>query len=144
MNKILIFITIISTAFFDVGGMCEEKYILTPSNTLHFEPIGDGKLVFNKAASCVSLKTGDDYSACCYAKLKLTNDYYDEKFTHEGCVRVSGDDLIGREIKDYIKELEGKVTDNYKLYNVTKTKISIDCNSNYLKYSALLLLAFLL
>ena len=129
----------------DVGMTCEDKEIINSGNSLTYGKYSDYDRVYHGVASCYSLatpqyKTDDNY-LCCYIKNHFKSEEADKKFTHKGCIPVSYDNLTNG-IDNYIKDLKAKIEDNDK--NITKVDIDIDCSSNFIKLTGLLLIAFLL
>ena len=123
------------------GGYCDEKSILHQNNkTLKYDSFQDHYSAYNKVPSCASLHT-DENKACCYMKIKYKNDWADKKYTHHGCIQVSEKEYEAG-VKELTKEYESEIES--KDSNLKKVKVSIDCNSNIIKLTGLVLLAFLL
>ena len=120
-----------------MGQECEEKSIFSGRNSLSESTYSDVKFVYNKVASCASLKTAD-YAICCYAKVKFKNKEADEKFTHTGCIEVTAQEY-NNGIKNLVKELEDKLEENDS--NLKKVDVEIDCKSKYMKLTGLFLLS---
>ena len=127
----------------ELGGLCSDKAILDDYEFLQ-NINGDKKLAFNKIASCASLRTEIDNSACCYIKVKFRNKNADKKFTHRGCTIVSMSEW--NNMDNTIDYYEGNITNYYADSStpIDKVDVDIDCSSNYLKLAGLLLLALLL
>ena len=144
-NKIVFFLSIVSflilyvSPAYQLGGQCSDKYILE-NGKLKYDVYGDHKEAFNGIASCVSLRSTID-TACCYIKVKFKNEAADKKYTHRGCVELYGEEWNG--IKDVISAFEGNISaasgESIKIKDV-----DIDCHSNLIKITGLILLAFLL
>ena len=144
-NKIVFFLSIVSflilyvSPAYQLGGQCSDKYILE-NGKLKYDVYGDHKEAFNGIASCVSLRSTID-TACCYIKVKFKNEAADKKYTHRGCVELYGEEWNG--IKDVINNFENNITaasgEPIKIKDV-----DIDCHSNLIKITGLILLAFLL
>jgi hypothetical protein len=129
----------------EIGGLCSDKAILEDREYNFLQNInGDKKLAFNKIASCASLRTGEDNSACCYIKVKFRNKVADKKFTHRGCTIIRMNEW--NNMDDTIDYYEGNITNFYanSATPIDKVDVDIDCGSNYLKLAGLLLLALLL
>ena len=126
----------------EIGGLCSDKAILDDYELQNINI--DKKLAFNKIASCASLRTEIDNSACCYIKVKFRNKVADKKFTHRGCTIVQMNEW--NNMDDTIDYYEGNITNFYanSATPIDKVDVDIDCGSNYLKLAGLLLLALLL
>ena len=122
-----------------LGGECEDKAILNGNNFI-YDTYEDQKSAYHGAASCVSLRSDEDNSLCCYMKIKFRNRAADKKFTHRGCIPMLGTNA--RNMKQFIKEYEQSIKDTNE--NIDKVDINIDCNSKFMKITGLVLLAFLL
>ena len=128
----------------DIGTSCSEKAIIIDdgdSLSLTYSKYANYDRVYHGIASCYSLSVNKDDELCCYIKNHFKNEEADKKFTHKGCIPVSYDNLTNG-IDNYIKDLKAKIEDNVK--NITKVDIDIDCSSNFIKLTGLLLIAFLL
>ena len=126
-----------------MGQKCEDKSIFSSPNSLSESTYSDVKFVYNKVASCASLKTADDDAICCYAKVKFKNKEADEKFTHTGCIEVTAKEYDNG-IKNLVKELEDKLEENdldENYQNIKKVDVEIDCKSKYMKLTGLFLLS---
>ena len=123
---------------FTYGGECSDKAILNSRNRILNSSYGDLKRAFSHEASCMSLKSGDN-KICCYIKNKFKNEVSDEKYTHKGCIEVTAKQYS--EIKGFISTLESSVNNQT---NISKSHISIDCSSKYLKLFGLLLFTLIL
>ena len=123
---------------FTYGGECSNKTILDSRNRILSSSYGDLKRAFNHEASCMSLKSGDN-KICCYIKNKFKNEVSDEKYTHKGCIEVTATQYS--DIKGFISYLESSVNNQT---NISKSHISIDCSSKYLKLFGLLLFTLIL
>ena len=144
-NKIVFFLSIVSflilyiSPAYQLGGLCSDKFILEDGK-LKYDIYEDHKEAFNGIASCVSLRSTID-TACCYLKVKFKNEAADKKYTHRGCVELYGEEWNG--IKDVINNFENNITaasgEGIKIKDV-----DIDCHSNLIKITGLILLAFLL
>jgi hypothetical protein len=126
----------------EIGGLCSDKAILDDYELQNLNV--DKKLAFNKIASCASLRTGEDNSACCYIKVKFRNKVADKKFTHRGCTIIRKNEW--NNMDDTFDNYEGNITNFYanSATPIDKVDVDIDCGSNYLKLAGLLLLALLL
>ena len=125
----------------DIGTSCSEKAIIIgDGDSLTYSKYANYDRVYHGIASCYSLSVNED-QLCCYIKNHFKSEEADKKFTHKGCIPVSYDNLTNG-IDNYIKDLKAKIEDNDK--NITKVDIDIDCSSNFIKLTGLLLIAFLL
>ena len=144
-NKILFFILIILslnltvTLDYQLGRYCNSKRILDDNSKLIYDGYADHKSAFNGISSCASLRSAYD-TACCYIKVKFKNTQADKKYTHRGCIEVSGNDW--NNIKDVINNFEGNIS--HTNITVEKQDVEIDCHSKLIKLTGLILLAFLL
>ena len=136
---LLVTLTLISFVNLELGGQCENKKILNDNNFL-YDTYEDYTIAYNEAPSCVSLRTEEDNSLCCYIKVKFRNRGADKKFTHKGCAKIYGTNL--QDIKNYIKNYENSINEENE--NIDKVDIDIDCNSKFIKITGLVLLALLL
>ena len=144
-NKTVFFLSIVSSLIlyvstdYQLGGYCSDKFILE-SGKLKYDIYEDHKEAFNGIASCVSLKSTID-TACCYMKVKFKNEAADKKYTHRGCVELYGEEWNG--IKEVISNFESNITASSG-ESITIKDVDIDCHSNLIKITGLILLAFLL
>ena len=144
-NKIVFFLSIVSflilyvSPAYQLGGQCSDKYILE-NGKLKYDIYEDHKEAFNGIASCVSLRSTID-TACCYIKVKFKNEAADKKYTHRGCVELYGEEWNG--IKDVINNFENNIT-AASGEGISIKDVDIDCHSNLIKITGLILLAFLL
>ena len=144
-NKIVFFLSIVSflilyvSPAYQLGGQCSDKYILE-NGKLKYDIYEDHKEAFNGIASCVSLRSTID-TACCYIKVKFKNEAADKKYTHRGCVELYGEEWNG--IKDVINAFESNIT-AASGEGISIKDVDIDCHSNLIKITGLILLAFLL
>ena len=146
-NKIVFFLSIVSflilyvSPAYQLGGYCKDKYILDEHSRLTHDVYEDHKEAFNGIASCVSLRSTID-TACCYIKVKFKNEAADKKYTHRGCVELYGEEWNG--IKNVISAFESNITAAESGEQITVKDVDIDCHSNLIKITGLILLAFLL
>ena len=144
-NKIVFFLSIVSflilyvSPAYQLGGLCSDKYILE-NGKLKYDIYEDHKEAFNGIASCVSLRSTID-TACCYIKVKFKNEAADKKYTHRGCVELYGEEWNG--IKEVINAFESNIT-AASGEQISIKDVDIDCHSNLIKITGLILLAFLL
>ena len=144
-NKIVFFLSIVSflilyiSPAYQLGGLCSDKFILEDGK-LKYDIYEDHKEAFNGIASCVSLRSTID-TACCYLKVKFKNEAADKKYTHRGCVELYGGEWNG--IKDVINNFENNIT-AASGEGISIKDVDIDCHSNLIKITGLILLAFLL
>ena len=154
MKVITVYLFLLSLVFIssqdDIGLYCEAKAIEEPFDEYNGFA-GDVTLAHHKVASCASL---NPYSPqdndgtpkfCCYVKLKYKLE--GEKFTRKGCTVVDSDMDIDSYISVYESAFQNHLTDYYSLrgqeVELKDVDASIDCNSKFLKYSALLFLILL-
>ena len=123
-----------------LGSNCTDKRILD-GNRLIYSSYEDHKSAYNHISSCTSLKSRQDY-ACCYIKIKFRNSVSDKKYTHRGCIEISGNEWA--DIDGPISSIKNNLTSSDVNVTLDKKKVSIDCNSNYLKIAGLLIFALLL
>ena len=144
-NKILFFILIALslnltvTLDYQLGRQCNTKRILDDNRRLIYDAYSDHKSAFNGISSCASLRSAQD-TACCYIKVKFKNSEASKKYTHRGCIEVSGSEW--NSIKDLINTLEGSIS--HTNVTIEKQDVDIDCHSKLIKLTGLILLAFLL
>ena len=145
-NKIVFFLSIVSflilyvSPAYQLGGLCSDKYILE-NGKLKYDIYEDHKEAFNGIASCVSLRSKLD-TACCYLKVKFKNEAADKKYTHRGCVELYA--VEWNDIKSVINAFESNITEDGNGEKITVKDVDIDCHSNLIKITGLILLAFLL
>ena len=144
-NKIVFFLSIVSflilyvSPAYQLGGLCSDKYILE-NGKLKYDIYEDHKEAFNGIASCVSLRSTID-TACCYLKVKFKNEAADKKYTHRGCVELYAEEWF--DIKSVINAFESNMTASSG-EQISIKDVDIDCHSNLIKITGLILLAFLL
>ena len=131
---------VLSSTAYTYGSDCKSKSILD-GRRLIYSPYEDYTSAYNDYSSCTSLKSGHNH-ACCYLYVNFKNEVNDNKYTHKGCVEVSGSEW--GEIKNTIENLKNNITTNYKNATVNVKKVKIDCDSNYIKLAGLLIVALLL
>ena len=126
----------------DVGRSCSEKAIIIGvGDSLTYSKYANYDRVYHGIASCYSLSVDNEDELCCYIKNHFKSEEADKKFTHKGCIPVPYERLKDG-IDKYIKLLKTNIEGNVK--NITKVDIDIDCSSNFIKLTGLLLIAFLL
>ena len=135
--SVLVSLSIISINSYTLGNTCNNKTILTSSGSLYYDDILDHKEAFNKISSCASLRSSQNTS-CCYIKVKFRNRAADKKYTHRGCIEVSGTEWS--DIDSFIANTRNRINTT----NIDKVDVDVDCNSKFIKLTALVLLAFLL
>ena len=134
-----------------IGDDCDSKHIINTFDEIG--PLSDYTIAHHGIASCASLypyeEDEEDEATpkmCCYAKIKYK--IGDDTFTRKGCYDIEATENFN--IDDEIKILEDafkETLDNSLEGQGVETKIKdvdIDCNSKFLKYSALLILIVLL
>ena len=136
----------------NVEDFCSSKSVSKSiSDTDDFAK--DVTLAYNKVASCSSLKAyiedenASVYKKCCYVRLsyKLKGTTYVRK----GCQSIESRVNIDPQIDEYEKQFQETVSSYYNELGqpnveIKKVEASIDCNSNFIKFSALLILIILL
>ena len=135
-----------------IGDNCDSKHIVYTLDETG-NPAADYTIAHHGIASCASLYPYDPDEEdeatpkmCCYAKVKYKIE--DETFTRKGCIDVEA--TADLDIDTEISSLERSfktLLDNYISDSTVETKIKdvdIDCNSKFLRYSALLILIVLL
>ena len=158
-TKAFIFLTflLINTSY--ETGYCNDKqivqdegnglYSVIPDYILGYYVQDDHKKAFYKSSSCVTLKTTNDYnSMCCYMKVKYKLDAAKTHYTSKGCVEVSYSSL---QSADAFGDMKRGYKDGIKSYyadsessTVSDVDVDIDCNSKFIKLTALAFLMFLL
>ena len=137
-----------------IGDNCDSKHIVYTLDETG-NPAADYTIAHHGIASCASLypyeedqEDEDNPKLCCYAKIKYK--IGDDTFTRKGCYDVDVDSTgnlnIDNEIK-ILKDAFNSTVDSYFAGQSVEIKIKdvdIDCNSKFLKYSALLILIVLL
>ena len=133
-----------------IGASCESKHVaLTIDET--GGPAQDYSLAHHGVASCASLypyKEDEDLDdvprVCCYAKVKYKIE--GDKYTRKGCYPVDTDEDIDNEITTLENAFGEALVEYFKGQDVEikDVEADIDCNSNFLKYSILLILIALL
>ena len=134
----------------DIGDFCTSKSI---SNRINDNDnfAQDVTLAHHEVASCASLNaySEDDISEikqCCYVKLKYKLE--GEKYTRKGCQIIDSTENIDTQIDDFENSFQNRIISYYSGLGNSDVEIkdveaSIDCNSNFIKYSVLLILLIL-
>ena len=73
---------------YSLGSSCSSKYILN-NTRLIYDTYADYKTAFNEVASCASLRSAYD-TGCCYLKVQFKNKIAGERYTHRGCIEITG------------------------------------------------------
>ena len=113
----------------------------------------DVTLANNKVASCISLRAfyededANLFKKCCY--VRLTYKLKGTTYTRKGCQAIESRTNIDPQIDDYEENFKATVISYYNELGQSNVEIkdvsaSIDCNSNFIKYSSLLILFILL
>ena len=156
--KIFIFlIFLLVNISYVLGNACNSKKIVITENNGYSLVEGDTdyllnsdyKKAFNKYASCGSLITDNiDSTICCYMKVKYKFDPTKTHFTRKGCVEVSLTDL---QTSDNFTSMRKGYEEGIKNYystipnsTVSDVDVDIDCNSKFIKLTALVFLMILL
>ena len=137
-----VFAYVLSTSLYpyQLGNNCSTKYILN-GNTLKYDAYSDYEAAYHKIASCASLRSTYN-TACCYLRVKFKNNVAGERYTHKGCIEITGNEW--QNIKSVINSLEGNITSGVSGLELSKRKVSIDCYSKYIKLAGLFIFALLL
>ena len=156
MKAIIFYILMLSLSLIHndyIGDDCDSKNI---ANTIDENgPASDYSIAHHGIASCASLypynsDTEDEANPklCCYAKIKYKIE--DDTFTRKGCIDVDVDANGNLDIDTEIQSLEKAFKETLANYisdsniEIKIKDVDIDCNSKFLKYSALLILIILL
>ena len=133
-----------------IGADCESKDISWTFDE-NAGPAQDYTLAHHGVASCASLypyKEDEDLDdvprVCCYAKVKYKIE--GDKYTRKGCYPVDTDEDIDNEISILENAFGDALAEYFEGQDVEikDVEADIDCNSNFLKYSILLILIALL
>ena len=140
-----------------LGNACNSKKIVNTEYSGYSLVEGDTdyllnsdyKKAFNKYSSCGTLNTDDNFSTiCCYMKVKYKFDPAKTHFTRKGCVEVSLTDL---QTSDNFTSMRKGYEEGIKNYystipnsTVSDVDVDIDCNSKFIKLTALVFLMILL
>ena len=156
-TKTLIFlIFLLVNISYELGGSCDDKKIVqTESNgySLVAEELSDYylqndyKKAFYKSASCATLNTDNDY-LCCYMKVRYKLDVAKSHYTSRGCVPVSYTNLQSSDNFDNMRKAYEDGIENFYASSTASTvsdvDVDIDCNSKFIKFTALAFLMLLL
>ena len=143
---------------YELGNSCSSKkivqdeyngYSLVAEEESGYLLQSDFKKAFNKYSSCGTLNTDDNFSTiCCYMKVKYKLDPAKAHYTSKGCVEVSHSDLQSSDSFGTMKKgYEDGITNFYKdsaSSTVSDVDVDIDCNSKFIKLTALAFLMVLL
>ena len=158
-TKSLIFlIFLLVNVSYELGGYCSDKKIVENEGidgySLVVEEISDYFLqtdyrkAFYNSASCATLTTDDDTSLCCYMKVRYKLDKAKSHYTSRGCVEVSQNSLANSDsFGDMRRSYEDGIKNHYAddpASTVSDVDVDIDCNSNFIKFTALAFLVLLL
>ena len=158
MKAIIFYLLVISLSLVHnqtYGASCDSKNVALTIDESG-GPAGDVTLAHHGVASCASLtpyEEDDDIDTtnnpprmCCYAKVKYKIE--GEKYTRKGCYDVEATEDLNIDSK--IQELDYSFESALNSYfdgqdvDIKIKDVDIDCNSKFLKYSALLILIVLL
>ena len=158
-TKSLIFlIFLLVNISYELGGECSDKKIVenegSDGYSLVVEDLSDYflqtdyKKAFYHSASCATLTTDDDTSLCCYMKVRYKLDSAKAHYTSRGCVEVSqsqleSSDSFGNMRKGYEEGIKTYYEGN-EASTVSDVDVDIDCNSKFIKFTALAFLMLLL
>ena len=83
---------------------------------------------------------------CCYVKLKYKLE--GKKYTRKGCQIIESEVHIDTQIDNFENSFQNAVTSYFSSLgnsdvNIKDVEASIDCNSNFIKFSVLLILIIL-
>ena len=123
---------------YSLGSSCSSKYILN-NTRLIYDTYADYKTAFNEVASCASLRSAYD-TGCCYLKVQFKNKIAGERYTHRGCIEITGSQW--ENVKGLVSTIKSNISSSDS--NLDVKKVSIDCNSSYIKLAGLLIFALLL
>ena len=157
-TKAFIFLTFLLINISYELGTCDSKkivqteyngYSLVAEEYSNYYLQDDYKKAFYKSSSCASLYTNDNYnSLCCYMKVKYKLDEAKTHYTSKGCVEVSFTDLQSGDSFGSMKRGYEDGIKNFYANNANSTvsdvDVDIDCNSKFIKLTALAFLMFLL
>ena len=143
---------------YELGNSCSSKkivqdeyngYSLVAEEESGYLLQSDFKKAFNKYSSCGTLNTDDNFSTiCCYMKVKYKLDPAKAHYTSKGCVEVSQTDLQSSDSFDTMRKGYEEGIKNYysTIPNsaVSDVDVDIDCNSKFIKLTALAFLMILL
>ena len=133
----------------EYGDFCSSKSISSRLND-NDNFAQDVTLAHNEIASCASLNpySSDDsvVKQCCYVKLKYKLE--GKKYTRKGCQNIDSEVDIDTQIDNFENSFQKSVTSYFNSLGYTDVDIkdveaSIDCNSNFIKFSVLLILIIL-
>ena len=134
----------------DIGDFCTSKSISNQIND-NDNFAQDVTLAHHEVASCASLNpySSDDsvVKQCCYVKLKYKLE--GEKYTRKGCEIIESTENIDSQIDNFENSFQSRVISYFvglgnSDVDIKDVEASIDCNSNFLQYSVLLILIILL
>ena len=151
VNYIFLLVTLLAIPFCaSQYTTCKEKGLFSDSNqTVLISNDGDVNKAYNGIGSCATLTTDNDDGFCCYMKLKIKNNLYDEKYTQKGCYELRISDYLdledGYEFGDLIKDIEAAINEKNKNIHVQDADIvSLDCSSKFIQLLGISLLFLLL
>ena len=157
-TKAFIFLTFLLINISYELGTCDSKKIVQKEGDNSYSLVAkeisgylvqdDIKKAFYKSSSCSTLYTNDNYnSICCYMKVRYKLDAAKAHYTSKGCVEVRLSDLQSADSFGTMKKgYEEGITNFYKdtSSTVSDVDVDIDCNSKFIKLTALAFLMFLL
>ena len=143
---------------YELGNSCSSKkivqdeyngYSLVAEEESGYLLQSDFKKAFNKYSSCGTLNTDDNFSTiCCYMKVRYKLDAAKAHYTSKGCVEVSQTDLQSSDSFDTMRKgYEEGIKNYYSTIpnsTVSDVDVDIDCNSKFIKLTALAFLMILL
>ena len=135
-----VFANILSATSYQLGSQCSSKYILNGDN-LMYDSYADYRTTYHDVSSCASLRSTYN-TACCYIKVKFKNSISKDKYTHRGCIEITSSEW--EDSKNVVSAFENNITTTDANVTLSKKKVSIDCNSNYIKLAGLFIFALLL
>ena len=133
----------------EYGDFCSSKSISSRLND-NDNFAQDVTLAHNEIASCASLNpySSDDsvVKQCCYVKLKYKLE--GKKYTRKGCQIIESEVHIDTQIDNFENSFQNAVTSYFSSLgnsdvNIKDVEADIDCNSNFIKFSVLLILIIL-
>ena len=134
----------------EYGDFCSSKSISSRLND-NDNFAQDVTLAHNEIASCASLNpySSDDsvVKQCCYVKLKYKLE--GKKYTRKGCQNIDSEVDIDTQIDNFENSFQKSVTSYFNSLGYTDVDIkdveaSIDCNSNFINLSIILILLTLI
>ena len=133
----------------EYGDFCSSKSVSSRLND-NDNFAQDVTLAYNEIASCASLNPYSSSDSvikqCCYVKLKYKLE--GKKYTRKGCQIIESEVHIDTQIDNFENSFQNAVTSYFSSLgnsdvNIKDVEADIDCNSNFIKFSVLLILIIL-